>query len=118
MDRATLARAVGEDPEIALRLLASLASRVRGLVERLDQQTVRTVAQRLAALLLSRHRASGRAPFLIARTQAEAAEELGTVREVLVRTLRQFRNSGLIDAPKRGHYLILDQARLKRMAAD
>jgi CRP-like cAMP-binding protein len=118
LDRVTLARAVAADPELALRWLARLASRVRGLVERLDRQTARSVGQRLATLLLARHASSAGAPFALAGTQAEAAEELGTVREVLVRTLRQFREAGLVATPTRGRYRVLDAERLRQLAAD
>ncbi len=117
VDRATLARAVAADPELALRWLARLAGRVRRLVERLDQQTGRTVEQRVAALLLERAAAAGRAPFALAPTQAEAAEELGTVREVLVRTLRRFREAGLVACPARGRYAVRDRRGLARLAA-
>jgi CRP-like cAMP-binding protein len=117
VDRATLARAVAADPALALRWLARLAGRVRRLVERLDQQTGRTVEQRVAALLLDRHAASKGAPFALAATQAEAAEELGTVREVLVRTLRGFREAGLVVSPMRGRYRVRDARALARLAA-
>ncbi len=117
LDRPTLARAVSADPELALRWLGRLAARVRQLVERLDQQTARTVEQRLAAFLLDRHAAARGEPFALAATQAEAAEELGTVREVLVRTLRRFREAGLIGSPARGRYRVCDRQRLSRVAA-
>lgn len=116
LDRATLARAVAADPDLALRWLGRLAGRVRRLVERLDQQTARTVEQRVAALLLARDAAAGGAPFALAATQAEAAEDLGTVREVLVRTLRRFREAGLLGRPTRGRYVIRDRDRMTRMA--
>ena len=117
LDRTTLARAVAADPELALRWLGRLAGRVRRLVERLDQQTGRTVEQRLAALLLVRHAAAGGVPFALAATQAEAAEEMGTVREVLVRALRRFREAGLVSSPVRGRYVVRDRAGLARIAA-
>ena len=117
LDRATLARAVAADPELALRWLGRLALRVRGLVERLDHQTARTVEQRLAALLLERHAAVRGQPFALASTQAEAAEELGTVREVLVRTLRRFREAGLVETPTRGRYRVRDRHGVARLAA-
>lgn len=117
LDRATLARAVAADPELAFRCLGRLAGRVRRLVERLDGQTARTVRQRLATLLLARQDAAGAAPFALGASQAEAAEELGTVREVLVRELRHLRASGLVSAPARGRYRVRDRAGLERLAA-
>jgi CRP-like cAMP-binding protein len=116
LDRATVARAIAADPNLAFHWLGRLAERVRMVIERLDRQTGSTVEQRLATLLLARHTAARGAPFALAATQAEAAEELGTVREVLVRTLRRFRESRLVASPARGRYRVLDVARLDRLA--
>ena len=116
LDRATLGRAIAADPDLAVRWLARLASRVRVLVERLDQETSRSVAQRLAILLLARDEVSGSEPFTLATSQAEAAEEIGTVREVLVRTLRQFRERRLVTSPVRGRYRVSDRVRLREVA--
>jgi CRP/FNR family transcriptional regulator, dissimilatory nitrate respiration regulator len=116
LDRATLARVLAADPELALRWLGKLADRVRHLVERLDRKTTRTVEQRVAELLLARHHASGGTPFMLAATQVEAAEELGTVREVIVRTLRKFRERRLVSAPRRGWYRARDAGKLQRIA--
>lgn len=116
LDRATVARAVGADPELALRWLGTLAQRVRGLIERLDRQTASSVEQRVASLLLARHTAARGASFVLATTQAEAAEEVGTVREVLVRVLRRFREAKLVVSTARGRYRVADVARLERLA--
>lgn len=118
LDRATLVRAVAADPDLAMRWLDRLGTRVRRLVERLDQQTGHSVEQRLAAFLLIREEASGGAPFTLGATQTEAAEEIGTVREVLVRTLRRFRETRLVATPRRGHYRLVDRARLQRIAGE
>jgi CRP-like cAMP-binding protein len=115
LDRATVTRAIAADPEFALQWLGKLADRVRGLIERLDRQTASTVEQRLATLLLARHAAERGAAFALAATQAEAAEDLGTVREVLVRALRRFRQSGLVVVTARGRYRVADVARMKRI---
>ena len=117
LDRETLARAVAADPALAFRWLDRLAGRVRILVHRLDEQTARTVEQRLADFMLRRDTQSGGAPFRLAATQAEAAEDLGTVREVLVRTLRRFRLAGILASPARGYYVVRDRDHLSRIAA-
>lgn len=117
VDRKILARAIAADSTLALALLATLAQRVRTLVYRLDAQQTMTVDQRLAALLLQRNAESEGAPFALAITQADAAEEIGTVREVLVRTLRRFREAGLVTTAARGQYRILQRERLEQLAA-
>lgn len=96
--------AIAADPELALRLLANLGSRVRELVERLNALVGLDVRQRLAAHLLerARHAALGTAPpgdqtVTLGGTQAAVAEELGTVREVIVRALRELTDAGAIE---------------------
>jgi len=49
-------------------------------------------------------------------TQTEVAEELGTVREVLVRGLRELRDARVIAPAGRGRFRVLDAARLRRLA--
>lgn len=116
LDRVTLELAVTADPDLAFRWLSRLAERVRRLVDRLDQQTGSTVEQRLAGMLLARHEETGGKPFMLAATQAEAAEELGTVREVVVRELRRLRECGVVETKVRGHYRVVDKKRLRELS--
>lgn len=114
LGRDALARAMAADPELAFRLLGRLAERVRTVVSRLDRRTSETVPVRLATLLLARHSGAGGADyFTLGATQAEVAEELGTVREVLVRALRTLREAGLVEAVGRARYRIPDAAALR-----
>ncbi len=113
LGRDALARAIAADPELAFRLLERLAERVRTVVSRLDRRTSETVPVRLATLLLARHSGAGGADFTLGATQAEVAEELGTVREVLVRALRTLREAGLVQAVGRARYRIPDPAALR-----
>ena len=109
--------AIGEDPQLAFVFLRRLALRVRGMVGQLDHLAIHRVEARVARLLLRRHaELQGQSAFLLGRTQTQVAEELGTVREVLVRTLRQLRESGAISAAGRGYYRVEDAARLREVA--
>lgn len=117
LGRDALRRAVAADPELALRLLGRLAARVRGLVDRLDGRTTRSVEQRLAAHLLALDAAASGTAFPIGPSQAVVAEELGTVREVLVRALRRLREAGVLDVAARGRYRVRDAGRLRQLAA-
>lgn len=108
--------AVRADPALSLLLLERMAARVRALVDRLDRLGSRPVAARLAAHLLERQGDAG-APFTLGGSQARVAEELGTVREVLVRALRRLREAGAIDSPSRGRFVVLDGAALERLAS-
>jgi CRP/FNR family transcriptional regulator len=115
--RATLERAIAADPRLGSRLLARLARRVQTLVERLDALAGQTVTARLARFLLDRTTAASGDPVAaIGMTQTELAAELGTVREVVVRSLRQLRRAGLIGAAGRGKLLVRDRAGLALVA--
>ena len=107
---------VRREPDVALALLARLAARVRHFVDRLDERAGHGTRARLAALLLARHLASGGRSFAIGRSQQEVAEELGTVRELIVRGLRALRDVGAIRAAGGGRYAVMDEALLRRIA--
>lgn len=95
--RGVLRAAMAQDPELAFRLLAHLGSRIRGLVERLDALVGMDVRQRLAAHLLAGREAAGKDVLSLGASQRDLAEELGTVREVVVRALRQLEEVGAIE---------------------
>lgn len=116
LDLDTVYAMIGADPTLALRLLQQLARRVQHLIERLERSTEWPVQARLAAFLLERHQHAEGRPFSLGQPQAHVAEELGTVREVIVRTLRQLRESGVIEAAGRGRYRVTDLAALQRLA--
>jgi len=116
--RAVLERALALDPGLAVRLMERLALRVQGLVERLDALAGHTVTARLARFLLDRSGPSrpGESVVAIGMTQTALAAELGTVREVIVRSLRVLRRSGLIGSAGRGKVVVLDHERLTMIA--
>lgn len=116
--RETLQRAIECDARLAFALLGRLASRLRQVIGRLDGANARTVRQRLSQFLVDRSAGMGAAPFTLGGTQTEVAEELGTLREVLVRELRELRDAGVIESTSRGRFLVRDVARLRRMAAE
>lgn len=107
--------AIGRDPRLALLLLGQLSRRVRQLVLRLDRLSFQSVRARLADYLLSRTRSATKHVVAFDGTQTDLAEELGTVREVLVRELRYLRRHGVIRATGRGGYQVLDAAGLQRL---
>jgi CRP/FNR family transcriptional regulator len=107
-----LRAAIAANPEIAFALLARLALRVRELVGRLDQVSSKSVAARLAIYLLRRSEERHSAVVSLGMTQTQLAEELGTVREVIVRELRALRKASIIQPSRGGGLEILDAARL------
>jgi len=116
--RDVLLAAVKTNPEAAFVLLERLARRVRELVERLDRSALRSVSARLAEFLVARADARGRAVIAIGMTQQQLAEELGTVREVIVRELHGLRTAGLIRSLGGGRFEIVDAPALRARADD
>ena len=121
---AALDAAIQADTGVARIFLGRLARRVRGLVDRVERLSAHSVRRRLAAFLLERDRLAtgggggGGGEFSLGRSQAAVAEELGTVREVLVRSLRELRESGLIDSAGRGRWSVADRDALTSLAVD
>jgi CRP/FNR family transcriptional regulator len=116
VSRDALEAALHADPSLAWSLLERLAARVRALVDRLDALQSLEVTARLASYILARRDAARREQFPLGATQAEVAEDIGTVREVLVRSLRALRRAGTIQRAGRGAIRIIDLSGLRRLA--
>lgn len=101
-------------PELALALLGRLAQRIRHLIDRLDRNSAQSTLARLAQLILAR--STGKRSFTLGVTQQQAAEEIGTVRELVVRGLRTLRDRGIIAAKGGGRYVVLDLVALREVA--
>lgn len=61
-------------------------------------------------------RRAGDAPFTLGTSQARLAEDLGTVREVVVRNLGSLRDQEILRREGRGRYRILNRAALEALA--
>ena len=109
LPRERLEAAIAAHPAVAQLFLRGLARRVRSLVERLDERSSTNIRTRVARWLLARSAGEPHGWFALGRTQEELAEELGTVREVVVRALAELRESGAIESDGRGRYRILDR---------
>ena len=108
---------MADDPRLSWRLLETLARRVRRLVDRVDALATQDVAARLAAHLLARTITSDGVPVAtLEGTQADLAEELGTVREVVVRALRALHRDGLVRRIGPGRYELRHVDALRAMA--
>ncbi|MBI5301283.1 MAG: Crp/Fnr family transcriptional regulator [Chloroflexi bacterium] len=96
-------------PEVALAVIRNLGARIRHLVTLVEDLALRHVTARLAKLLLET--ATSRQPAL---TQQEMASRLGTVREMIGRSLRQMESKGLIKT-ERGKIVIVDRKGLEKL---
>lgn len=104
---------IGSHPELALAFLGEFAGRLRMLVGLVEDLALHTVHGRLAKLLVQGAEAAERGHQAPPMTQAEMAAHLGTVREMVARTLKSFESSGLI-ALDRGTIRIIDRDGLRK----
>lgn len=126
-------RSCRDDPELALKVLASVGARLRRLVGMIEELSFLTVRSRLAALLLEMGRAAIQEPGAPAvhpgeskkkatplrvplkLTQQEMAARIGTVRELVSRNLSRLQAEGIVRLE--GHNLIIqDWKRLEEEA--
>jgi CRP-like cAMP-binding protein len=108
-------RAVVEaHPALAMTLLREFTGRVRHLVNLVDDLALHTVQGRVAKLLIAQANASER-DEIAALTQADMAARLGTVREMVGRTLKTFESLGLIGI-ERGVITVLNRQGLAEQA--
>ena len=104
---------VRDHPSVAATALTRLSSQVRHLSDTVEDLALHTVRARLARFLLT----SGDRGAAPARhwTQEEIAAHIGTVRDVVGRTLRVFSRRGLIRR-ERGRLVITDREGLEQEA--
>jgi CRP/FNR family transcriptional regulator len=112
-----VSRLIKRNPDLALKLLATLADRVSRTNERLLQQSFQTVAGRVASALLaqtvSRQAEGGpEEDVLIRATQAEIAHLAGTSRESASRFLATLERAGVVTLG-RGKVTVHDPGRLR-----
>jgi len=100
-------------PEIAERALLALGIRLRQMVQVAEAQSLYTVRARLSAYLLET--GSGRTQFRLEETNETISGQLGTVREVVSRTLRTLKEAKIIRL--QGRWVsVLDEEELRRIA--
>jgi CRP/FNR family transcriptional regulator len=104
---------VRDHRSVAAASLAYLAGQVRHLSDTVEDLALHTVRARLARFLLSTRDDGGQPNRHW--TQEEIAAHIGTVRDVVGRTLRVFARSGLIRR-ERGRLVIVDRAGLEAEA--
>ena len=105
------------DPRLAGALLGETSERVMAFVGELSGQAFSTVTQRVARHLLDLAAESQQADRLVVQaSQQQLAEAVGSVREVVVRILRDFREQRIVSTG-RGAIVILDPERLLALGA-
>lgn len=90
-----------ERPEVSLKVLKVVSSRLRTLVAMIEELSFTTVRSRLASWLLQEARTRGRntpcgVEFTLNVSNQELAFQIGTVRELVSRNLGYFQSKGII----------------------
>jgi CRP/FNR family transcriptional regulator len=83
-------------PDLNETIVSSLAARCRELVDKVYNLSFLSVTARLAAFLLSQADGLGEGLDRRRWTQEEMAAQIGTVREMVARALRNLEEDGLI----------------------
>ena len=122
IDKRDVRRLIVEHPEIGLAALKLLAGRLRKCSDLVEMLSLREVGQRLARLLVAEARANGRHDAAGVRvslplTKHQIAARVGTVREVVSRSLARLQNDGLVRVD--GHdFVIPDLEALAEYSGD
>jgi CRP/FNR family transcriptional regulator len=95
-----------EHPEVALKVLAVVGSRLRRLVGIIEELSFTTIRQRLASTLLKLAQTEGKKTergvvFRLPGSHQELANQLGTVRELISRNLMRLQAEGLLEVDAR-----------------
>ena len=107
-----------EHPEVGLKVIAVVGSRLRRLVGIIEDLSFTTVRQRLIALILrlantSTTRSSQGVHVELTKSQQDLAAGLGTVRELISRNLGRLQAEGYVNVNGRS-IVVKDLAGLKR----
>lgn len=101
---------IRKNPDISLKVLESFSNYLNALVSLVDDLSLKDVSRRLARFLLDLAKTKGkptRRGIVIDTklTKQDIASQLGTVREVISRTLSRFQAKGLINL--QGKFIII-----------
>lgn len=104
-----------KDPELAMKMLALLSGRLRILVHKVEELSLKEVPARLAAYLLLLRASQSTDELVLDLPKGQIAAYLGTIQETLSRALKKLADQGSI-ALKGKRITILDAEALQRLA--
>jgi CRP-like cAMP-binding protein len=102
IDDASLRALVKAHPDFALKILSNFGKNLRGLVRMVSEMAFYQVTNRLARLISEWPADDSRPPW----TQEQLAAKLGTVREVVARSLKELERSGAIRMEDRRIHIV------------
>lgn len=115
--REGFARLIGQRPEVALNMLATLSQRLRAFARKIEDLSLKDVPGRLAGYLLEHATtdSDGHLCVNLKESKSLLATSLGTTPESLSRTLARLRAAGMIDVDRR-KVTILQERQLADLA--
>lgn len=120
MSRSALRRAIRDDPEVAMILLAALGARLRQAMDRIGDQAQRGAMARVAAaltLLLPGDSADPATIIAVPRPLHAFAKDIGLTPETFSRTVSRLVESGVLHRLSSARLQVRDAARLRLIAA-
>lgn len=106
---------IQQDPDMAMKMMALLSGRLRTLVDKVDDLSLKETPTRVAAYLLLLRSSHEADTFRLDLPKGQIAFYLGTIQETLSRILKRFSEEGTI-AVSGSEITILDMARLQEIA--
>ncbi|KAB1441127.1 Crp/Fnr family transcriptional regulator [Pseudodesulfovibrio senegalensis] len=113
--RVEFARIIASDPDLAMTMMAQLSSRLRILVNKIEDLSLKEAPARVAAHLLLLAGSRESATFTLDLPKGQVAFYLGTIQETLSRILKRFVKDEII-AMNGKEITILDKQALNKIA--
>lgn len=114
MSRVDVERMLVEKPQVALRFMEAMASRLQQAEKQLEDLAFKSLPARLAGLLIDMAQPQNEQLIVEGYTHQNLAEMLGTYRETTTQILNDFKSQGLIDIGRK-QIAITDVDRLKQI---
>ena len=108
---------IRNDPDMAMKMLALLSGRLRTLVNKVDDLSLKETPTRVAAYLLLLRSSQDSDTFRLDLPKGQIAFYLGTIQETLSRIFKRFSEEGTISI-NGSEITIHDMARLKEIAEE
>jgi len=107
ISRAELLDLIKKNPDLSMKMLATLSGRLRGFVNTIEDLSLKDVSARLAQYILdlSVQNNSGKS-FILDINKAELARRIGTVPETLSRTLKKLKQNKVLTIEKKQVHIL------------
>lgn len=115
MPRESFARIIAQDPDLAMKMMAQLSARLRTLVSKIDELSLKEAPSRVASYLLLLGAGQEKQTVRLDLPKGQIAFYLGTIQETLSRILKRFVEDEIIEMNGK-EITILDKNALQLIA--